>query len=298
MQDQRELYQMLVNSVSAGKACVLATVVAVKGSAASKVGDKAIVENETIKGWIGGGCCQGIVLAQARQLQANFNHQTADARLIRVCPRADFVAEVECYESHCPSEGSIDILLECIGHAPKILLYGNTPIAESIAVNAQNLSYQLQWLRDFKESQFEKGDRERAPDTKAQVAIVATQGKGDTDALQHALQSKAGRILLVCSLKKSAALLDQLKQQGVEQQALDRIISHAGVEIGAANAAEIALSLMAQTVSLIRTPQAVIRTEQAGKPLAEERLSTEPEKGELTERVLSFDTSSSCCASR
>lgn len=298
MQDQRELYQMLVNSVSAGKNCVLATVVAVKGSAASNVGDKAIVENDTLKGWIGGGCCQGIVLAQAGQLLASFNHQGVGARLIRVCPRADFVAEVECYESHCPSEGSVDILLECVGQAPKILLYGNTPIAEHIATNIQNLSYHLQWVRDMKELQLEIGDQGSKQDTEVQVAIVTTQGNGDIVALQHALQSKTVQILLVCSLKKSAALLDQLKQQGTDQLALDRIISHAGIEIGATNAAEIALSLVAQTVSLIRTPQVVTSVEQVSKSVVQECKSIEPKVAELADRALPSKAPSSCCASQ
>ena len=284
MYDKSDVYQRLIDAKNTGKTCVLATIIAVKGSTAAKIGDKAVVENGVINGWIGGGCAQGVVKKVAAQLLIKNENNNLDAKIIRVCPKSEFVASVECYPSQCPSEGSVDLLLEAIANDPEILLYGETPVAQSSALYIENLSYRLHWHQ--KPSNIKQQEsQERSSKSQASIAIIATQGQGDVTALQHSLSQDVDHVLFICSEKKSVAILQRLKDQGINDAQINKIITHAGLDIGASTAAEIALATIAQAVLLIRKNTANI----IEKSTAKLTVSREPNLAE------SAPVKSSCC---
>ena len=284
MYDKSTIYQHLIDAKNTGKTCVLATVIAVKGSTSARMGDKAVVENGTISGWIGGGCSQGVVKKVAAQLLEKNERNIIDAKIIRVCPKNEFVASVECYPSQCPSEGSIDILLEAIANDPRILLYGATPIAQSAARHINNLSYRLNWYTEVNDIDVENVEVKQAKQ-QAKVAIIATQGQGDVIALMHSLSQDIDHVLVICSEKKSAVLLRKLKEQGVSDNQINKVIPHAGLDIGASTPAEIALSVVAQSVLLIRKNTAKIIDASTAKV-------TVSQKPDLTTNM---PVKSSCC---
>lgn len=284
MYDKSDVYQRLIDARNTGETCVLATVIAIKGSTSARMGDKAIVENGMINGWIGGGCSQGVVKKVAAQLLEKSEQNSADVKIIRVCPKNEFVASVECYPSSCPSEGSIDILLEAIANDPQVLLYGETPIAESVSRYIGNLSYRLDWHTQ-PENINKSVPPKQSTKSQAKVAIVATQGQGDVAALLHSLSQEVDHVLFICSEKKSVAILQRLKEQGVSDIQMNKIIAHAGLDIGAATPAEVALATVAQAVLLIRKNTANI----IEKSTAKLTVSREPNLAE------SAPVKSSCC---
>src|SRR5262249_14520341 len=58
---------------------------------------------------------------------------------------------------------------------------------------------------------------------------------------------------LVASRKRGAAVLDQLREAGISEDALARLETPAGLDIGARSAAEIALSILARIVEVRRS---------------------------------------------
>lgn len=284
MYDKSDVYQRLIDAKNTGETCVLATVISIKGSTSARMGDKAIVENGVINGWVGGGCAQGVVKKVAAQLLIKNENNNLDAKIIRVCPENEFVASVECYPSSCPSEGTIDILLEAIANDPQVLLYGETPVAQSASRYIENLSYHLNWYAK-PEAITEQVSLKTSTKSQAKVAIVATQGQGDIAALQHSLSQDVDHVLFICSEKKSIAILQRLKDQGINDAHLNKIITHAGLDIGASTAAEIALATIAQAVLLIRKNTANI----IEKSTAKLTVSSEPNLAE------SAPVKSSCC---
>jgi len=90
------------------------------------------------------------------------------------------------------------------------------------------------------------------PDSASAVVALTHDPKLDDVALAAALKSDAFYIAALGSRKSHAARLERLGALGFDAQALGRIRGPAGLDIGAANPAEIALSVAAQMVEAWR----------------------------------------------
>jgi xanthine dehydrogenase accessory factor len=83
---------------------------------------------------------------------------------------------------------------------------------------------------------------------KGDFVVIATQHKGDHESMQRALASEAGYIALIASRKRSRLVLDYLRREGLEEEALDRVMAPAGLDLGARTPEEIALCVMSEVV--------------------------------------------------
>jgi xanthine dehydrogenase accessory factor len=78
--------------------------------------------------------------------------------------------------------------------------------------------------------------------------VVATMGHGDEDALASALKAGVGYVGLVASARRAAAVLDALREQGMAEEALARVRSPAGRDLGPSTQEEIAAAILAELV--------------------------------------------------
>lgn len=243
MTNNINIYAQLIDAIKANTRCVLATVINTENSTSGNVGNKAIIsQNGEISGWIGGGCCQGVVKKLSSQILSD--NQSV---VIRICPEHEFVDSMRCYPSHCASEGTVDIFLEPIANTPSLLLYGQTPVAQSISKYAEDLCIYVDWRQQLDES------INSCSISHPNIAVIATQGQGDLEALHDAVRENVEHILLVASQKKAASLIAKLQESGASKQAIESVTAPAGIDIGAVNSSEIALSVMAKVVSLRNT---------------------------------------------
>lgn len=68
-EDDRTLTEALVEARAAGRACVLATIVATRGSTPRKVGARMLVDPEKgLVGTVGGGCGEAEVIESAQRV--------------------------------------------------------------------------------------------------------------------------------------------------------------------------------------------------------------------------------------
>lgn len=228
-----------------GRPYALATVVRSREATSAKPGSKAVVsaEGEILEGWIGGGCARGAIGRAARKaIERN------EPVLVALRPEDRLLAEgVEpceirdgmIYERNgCASRGSLDIYVEPFVPSPDLVVLGDGPVAQALATLARGF--------DFRPGT----DLPATPRTL--FVVVATQGKGDAAALERALASGARFTAFVGSPRKAAALKERLAAKGAEAEALARITAPAGLDIGAATAEEIALSILAQIVQVRR----------------------------------------------
>ncbi|MGS2723079.1 XdhC family protein [Porticoccus sp. GXU_MW_L64] len=235
-----DLYQQIANAIKLQVPQVLVTVVRVKGSSSANVGDKAIVNADgEMMGWVGGACCQRIIKKLAPEILLSNS-----PRQVRVAPKEDLVVDMECYQSHCASEGTVDMLLEPIANAASICVYGESPIASCVTAFCQELDIQVVQA----DPRYEEG-----ASNSLGIAVVATQGTGDVPAVKHALATCPNGVLLVASAKKAASIEVALQKQGVDANAMKQLHSPAGIDIAAQNPAEIALSIVSQIVQLKNT---------------------------------------------
>jgi xanthine dehydrogenase accessory factor len=231
---------------------VLATVVRAEGLTSAKAGAKAIYKSDgAMEGWIGGGCAQGAVRGAAAEALAD-----GRPRLVRVSPDVDAAANsTESVTSHCPSGGTLEIFIEPMSARPALIVLGDSPVAKALRELAGGVDFQVT-------AATQREDFVRLVEAETGVVrvqspyiVVATQGAGDGDALAAALTTGASYVAFVASRAKAAAARQDLLSRGFAPERVAAVRAPAGLDIGAATAGEIALSILAEIVSLRRARQ-------------------------------------------
>jgi xanthine dehydrogenase accessory factor len=87
-----------------------------------------------------------------------------------------------------------------------------------------------------------------APADGADAVVVAGMGRGDEDELAAALRTGAGYIGLVASARRAATVLGALRDRGIPGEALARVRSPAGLDLGPSTQEEIAVAILAELV--------------------------------------------------
>ncbi len=234
------------------------TVVRTADATSAKAGAKAVVTSDgTISGFVGGGCVQGSLRKAAAEVLAS-----GEARLIRVKPKDSVMGPTdadgtELHPSACPSGGTVELFLEPMLLAPRIVVMGDSPVAAALVALAEAMAYRtLVACAEAERSSMPGadlyvggGDLAGTPLTGTDAIIVATQGRGDHTALKSALTSGAGHIAFVGSRKKAVALQAELQSDGLSETDAARFKAPAGLDIGAIEPEEIALSIFAEVIS-------------------------------------------------
>jgi xanthine dehydrogenase accessory factor len=273
-----------------GQPFALATVVRTEDATAAKAGAKAVVRADgAVTGWVGGGCTLGAVRKAAARALAD-----GQARLVRVRPNAAEAAEaaareapgVELHGSRCPSGGTIEVFVEPILPRPSLIVAGASPTARALADLgrrggfAVTVAARAEDQAAFAEADFriEGFDLSAAPRPRDGYVVVATQGKGDREALAAALAGGAPYVAFVGSRRKAEALKAAMREAGVPEARIAALHAPAGLDIGAATPEEIAISILAEIVEERR------REFRAAPPSVE---SEEIEGGSFESRVVS-----------
>lgn len=222
-----------------GEPYVLATVTRVVRPASTRRGDRALVTREgALQGWVGGDCSEHIVVREALAALAE-----SEPRLVRICPpgtEPDPPEDVVVAESHCASEGTVEVLIEPCLPTPLLAVIGDSPAARTLAQLAGDIGWRL--------------SEEVVPEVDA--VVVASMGRGDEEALAAALATRAHYVGLVASARRARSVLATMRDEGIGEESLARVHSPAGLDLGASTQEEIAVAILAQLVAWrhTRTP--------------------------------------------
>jgi xanthine dehydrogenase accessory factor len=237
-----------------GTPFVTATVVRALRPTSVKAGDVALVLGDgTIEGFVGGVCAQQSV--RVYSLKAI---ETEEALLLRIVPDGPIGEdpntgqEVSVEEgavtaqNPCLSGGAMEIFLEPVLPAPRVLVVGDTPIASAVLALGAELGLDLVAV--------ESGDPDPSPGDLA--VVVAAHGRDELHTLRRGLEAGVPYIGLVASHKRGAGVIAELRADGVPDDHLELIDVPAGIDIGARTPAEIALSILATLIAVRRGKQA------------------------------------------
>jgi xanthine dehydrogenase accessory factor len=233
---------------------VHATVVRAQVPSSARAGDDAVVlPDGTIEGFVGGQCAEMSVRTAA--LDALRDGETV---LLRVLPdgAAPFPDSpgAQVVVNTCLSGGALEIFLQPMFPAPLVEVAGTSPVAEAVIALAGVLGYAA--VRSAPGA---------VPD-RATAVIVASHGRDEPATIRAALDAGVPYIALVASRRRGSAVLAEL---GLTESERDRIKTPAGLDIGARTAAEVALSILAEVVMIVRSPDRPrISPEQAARPPA------------------------------
>jgi xanthine dehydrogenase accessory factor len=223
----------------------LVTVVRREPPSSARVGDAALVTGSgEYHGWAGGGCTREAVLRESLRAIAE-----GEPRLLSLSPSGNAAAPrpgMRLLPMACESGGTVEIYVEPVLPAPRLVLFGATPAVEALARIGEAMGYRV----------------ERSPEALAQGAhvLIATMGDEDLELLQKVLAADPAYVGVVASRKRFEHVRQTLASCGVPTTALDRVFAPAGLDLGARTPEEIALSVMAQIVQHRRKP-AVAKTE-------------------------------------
>lgn len=213
---------------------VLATVVRTERPTSARTGDRALVlPDGTLEGFVGGSCAASTVRTQAlRQLESG------ESALLRITPgplphTEDGLITVT---NPCLSGGTLDVFLEAVIPPALIQVYGDGPVANALVTVGTAAGFAL---------------HPSTPETTvlpdAAALIVATHGRDEEPILTAALAASIPYIGLIASRTRGTAVTAALEHG-------DRIHTPAGLDIGARTAPEIALSVLAEILSLRPRP--------------------------------------------
>ena len=258
-----EFVRALDARLRAGENVAVATVVRIEGSASAKPGAKSIIDAQgrTVFGWIGGGCAESTVRDVAREVLAG-----GSPRLIRL----DLDDEV--LGVGMPCGGYMEIYVEAMMQAPKLLVLGHGAIAETLIGFAHTLGFHttvndaLATPEAFPHADVrvtQDPDYAKAECDAQTYVVIATQHKSDYEALQRVLRQSPAYVGLVASRKRSALVLERLHEDGMPLELLRRVAAPAGLDVGAVTPQEIALSIFAEIVQRVRGAHT------SGRPLME-----------------------------
>ena len=214
---------------------VVATVVRRQRPASVRAGDVALVLGDgTIEGFVGGTCAESSV-----RLHALRALETGEPLLLRIVPEGpgEGGPEIEgavTVSNPCLSGGALELFLEPRLPAPRVVVIGDTPVAEALAD-----------LRERVGVAVDAGE----PATDDLALVVASHGRDEERALERALREGVPYVGLVASRRRGAAVLEALD---VADALRARVRTPAGLDIGAYTAEEIALSILAEVIAVRR----------------------------------------------
>lgn len=264
----------------------VATVVARRAPVSSHVGDRAIVlADGRIEGFVGGSCSRDIVRREALRAL-----RTGLPRLVQIKPGGEAAdgstagpndegnggsvrAGDDCVvvAMGCASEGAVDVYIEPHVAHPRLLVVGDTPVADALARIAAQVPYDVvRVVLDAEQAALPPIPRVRTialealqrhlddtgSDERAQlVAVVASQGHYDEAALAPLLVAEPAFVGLLASRRRAAAVKETLAQQGVAPERLASLQAPVGLDIGARTPGDVAISIVAQIVAAAPRPQ-------------------------------------------
>jgi xanthine dehydrogenase accessory factor len=225
---------------------VVATVVRVQRPASIEPGNVGLVHADgTIEGFIGGICAQHSVrLHSLEAIEAGM------PLLLRVLPdgEEEIVREegVVTVTNPCLSGGAIEIFLDPVLPAPRVLVAGDSPIVAALRTLGPEIGLEIVAAQDIR-------DGVLSPTAGDLALVVAAHGNDEVATLRAGLEAGVRYVGLVASRKRGATVIAELREEDVADELIDALETPAGLDIGARTPAEVALSILARIVAVRRS---------------------------------------------
>jgi len=242
-----------------------ATVVESTGSVPGKVGASMIIRADgSTFGTVGGAALEeqvkALALESMREGRGGLHHFDLQAWAPGGLP------------SLCG--GTVEVAIEFVASRPNLLLWGGGHVSHALARILPTLEYDYSVADDRPEwvgpERFPEADRREVipperlwevfdPTGFTHVYLLGYDAKKDLEALAVSIAHFPNQIGLIASASKREHMYAELRSRGVSREALARVRSPVGLDIGSETPPEIAVSIVAEIVrerhpATLRTP--------------------------------------------
>ncbi|HTZ62080.1 MAG TPA: XdhC/CoxI family protein [Thermoplasmata archaeon] len=268
----RRLTREALRLMELHQAFVRATVVRATGSVPGKVGASMLVrEDGTTIGTVGGAALEEEVKLLAahrfRERGGDLHHFDLQAWKAGGLP------------SLCG--GSVDIAIEYVPARPNLLLWGGGHVAHALAALLPTLEYDFSVADDRPDwvtvERFPSAERREVVAPReiwsrfdapgfTHLYLLGYDALRDLEVLEVSLERFPNTIGLIASAAKREHMYATLRGRGVSRDALARIRSPVGLDIGAQSPAEIAVSIVAEIVQQMHPEPSSVAADRAAAP--------------------------------
>ncbi|MDJ0274376.1 MAG: XdhC family protein [Nitrososphaerota archaeon] len=248
-----QILQRATELIKEGRSFVLVTVLETSPFISVEPGTKAIVHpTGEIEGWLGGPCIVEWLASEAvkclesgRSRLVFFGPNQRSRSIIAGTEKPQLDTSV--HVNYCISSGGAIFLLEPIKPAV-VTIAGENELTSKLEQLFNFIGYKVSKITYDQVMNKIQGEYKRLGD----IIIVATMNRYDEDAIRFALKNGFRNILLVASRRRWEALRQYLEREGYSPETLNIVKCPAGLDINASNLEEIAVSIVAEVISLIR----------------------------------------------
>ncbi|MFQ5740124.1 MAG: XdhC family protein [Acidobacteriota bacterium] len=253
-----DLYREIVRLRQEGRKAALATIIRRLGSAPRKDNAKMLIrEDGSSLGSVGGGCVEAEIWQVAQKVM-----RTGQPDLLKY-----HLTDEDVEEQGLVCGGSVELFVEPILSDPKAIILGAGHLGQATAEVAGRVGFRVSVIDDRENF----ANRDRFPTAEEVLVRPFEEGLSDLDipedsfllivtrghrhdqiALEAAIQPPARYVGLVGSRRKIRILVEKLLQKGYSPEAFRNLYAPIGIEIGSETPQEIAVSVVAEWIAIIK----------------------------------------------
>lgn len=240
-----QLHKLAHQETQAGRQVALATLVSTSGGGQAPSGRRMLIDDD--------GRARGTLIeALRRQIVQNTRDLMARG-----------TSQMRSY--HVEGHGTVEVFIEVFGPSLPLLIFGGSHVAIALVSFAKMLGFRTVVVdgrpRFANRERFPEADEviegipsevaeSLALDATTSIVLLAHDYKYEVPVLKRALAADVLYIGLLGSRRRGRAILDLLRERGVEERQLRRIHVPIGLDLGAQTAPEIALSILAEILAV------------------------------------------------
>jgi xanthine dehydrogenase accessory factor len=263
--DSWEVLERARELADRGEEFALATVVWRQAPSSGQTGARALVTIDgQLHGFIGGACAEPVVIREAQRVIRSHESQllflgTTDPGDAAMGAMPDGMVYLP---MSCQSEGALQVFIEPVVPVIDLLVVGRSPMVQLLADLATTLGWHGRTANLPELTADDIGERT--------LVVIATQGHGDEEALELCARARPAFLGLVASRKRGTSLLEYLAERGVPEDALKRVHTPVGLDLGHTSHREIAVAVLAELVQMRAAGAFTTRAEGAAPAAAAE----------------------------
>ena len=249
-----EVYQAILDVLDAGEHAAVCTVVDCAGSSPQKVGSKMLVRaDRSIVGTVGGGTIELAAIDQAEEVI-----REGISRLFKVHLSRDLAM--------CCG-GRMEVFIEPVGDRPWLFLFGGGHVGAALCSIASQAGFRVHVIDEREEFASQEAHPTASATSSGSVidllddlpwgseayAVIVTHSHAlDADLLTSCLERPHRYLGMIGSRAKIHRFLKRFEQRGHARERFAGVRSPIGIDIGARDPGEIAVSIVAELIAVRR----------------------------------------------